>query len=119
LQFTIPQGRPGADGRDGNDGQDGAPGPAGVGVPEIGADDEGKVMTARSGQAVWEAAQGGGGVQPDWDQNDPQAADFIKNRPFYEMPDTVLLSLDGIQLEDTGMGEYYIETTGVEINGVP
>lgn len=85
LQFTIPQGRPGTDGRDGNDGQDGAPGPAGVGVPEIGADDEGRVMTARSGKAVWEPSQGGGGggVQPDWNQNDPQAADFIKNRPFY------------------------------------
>lgn len=61
LQFTIPQGRPGADGMDGKDGRDGEPGPAGVGVPEIGADDEGRVMTARSGQAVWEAlsAQGG------------------------------------------------------------
>lgn len=120
LQFTIPRGQPGTDGRDGKNGQDGAPGPAGVGVPEISDGDEGKVMTARSGQAVWEAAQGDGGVQPDWDQNDPQTADFIKNRPFYETPDTVLLSLDGIQMmEDTGRDEYYIEMTGVEINGVP
>lgn len=83
LQFTIPQGRPGADGMDGKDGRDGEPGPAGVGVPEISDGDEGKVMTARSGKAVWEPSQGGGGggVQPDWSQNDPQAADFIKNRP--------------------------------------
>lgn len=27
---------------------------------------------------------GGGGVQPDWNQNDETAADYIKNRPFYE-----------------------------------
>lgn len=27
---------------------------------------------------------GGGGVQPDWNQNDSTAADYIKNRPFYE-----------------------------------
>ena len=59
LQFTIPRGQPGADGRDGKNGQDGAPGPAGVGVPEISDGDEGKVMTARSGQAVWETPQGG------------------------------------------------------------
>ena len=26
---------------------------------------------------------GGGGVQPDWNQNDSTAADYVKNRPFY------------------------------------
>ena len=31
---------------------------------------------------------GGGGVQPDWNQNDSTALDYIKNRPFYaeELP---------------------------------
>lgn len=29
------------------------------------------------------AAAGGGGVQPDWSQNDSTALDYIKNRPFY------------------------------------
>ena len=29
------------------------------------------------------AAGGGGGVQPDWNQNDNTATDYIKNRPFY------------------------------------
>lgn len=74
LQFTIPQGRPGADGMNGKDGQDGAPGPAGVGVPEISDGDEGKVMTARNGYAVWETFRGGAsnpvlltGFQPDPD----------------------------------------------------
>ena len=34
------------------------------------------------------AAGGGGGVQPDWNQNDSTALDYIKNRPFYaeELP---------------------------------
>lgn len=31
--------------------------------------------------AVVNVAGGGGGVQPDWNQNDSTAADFIKNRP--------------------------------------
>ena len=26
---------------------------------------------------------GGGGAQPDWNQNDSTAADYVKNRPFY------------------------------------
>lgn len=39
-------------------------------------------------------AGGGDSVQPDWDQNDSGAADYIKNRPFYD--DTnVLLEWDG------------------------
>ena len=28
-------------------------------------------------------SSGGGGVQPDWNQNDSTAADYVKNRPFY------------------------------------
>lgn len=39
-------------------------------------------------------AGGGSSVQPDWNQNDSGAADYIKNRPFYD--DTnVLLKWDG------------------------
>lgn len=36
---------------------------------------------------------GGGGVQPDWNQNDDTAADYVKNRPFYETDpvETVML----------------------------
>ena len=30
-----------------------------------------------------EAGGGGGSVQPDWNQNDSTAADYVKNRPFY------------------------------------
>lgn len=93
LQFTIPRGQPGA---------------AGVGVPEIGEADEGRVMTARSGQAVWEAAQGGGGggVQPNWDQNDPQEADYIKNRPF----SMEMAELASATVSITSSGDSYIDT---------
>ena len=35
----------------------------------------------------------GGGAQPDWNQNDETAADYIKNRPFYtgDTVETVLV----------------------------
>ena len=33
---------------------------------------------------VLSVSGGGGGVQPDWNQNDSAASDYIKNRPFYE-----------------------------------
>ena len=36
---------------------------------------------------------GGGSVQPDWNQNDPAAADYVKNRPFYE--DCITITWDG------------------------
>lgn len=118
LQFTIPRGQPGADGKDGKNGQDGAPGPAGVGVPEISDGDEGKVMTARSGKAVWETAQGGGGgnVQPDWDQSNPQAADFIKNRPFYTQSDATFFDIDEVNLTfDEDAGAYVATVPDVQI----
>ena len=35
------------------------------------------------GTRVTELEQHGGGVQPDWNQNDSTAADYVKNRPFY------------------------------------
>ena len=36
---------------------------------------------------------GGGGVQPDWNQNDETAQDYVKNRPFYlgDLVETVLV----------------------------
>lgn len=50
----------------------------------------------------------GGGVQPDWNQNDSTAADYIKNRPFYEGDpvDTVLVEESTIEFADTGYGSY-------------
>lgn len=44
----------------------------------------------------------GGGAQPDWNQNDSTAADYIKNRPFYKETDTLF---DGdVTIEDQGDG---------------
>lgn len=37
----------------------------------------------------------GGGVQPDWNQNDSTAADYVKNRPFYKEPETI--TVDNVQ----------------------
>lgn len=42
-------------------------------------------------------AGGGGGVQPDWNQNDSAAADFVKNRPgaYYETTPELTFTYDG------------------------
>ena len=41
-----------------------------------------KVKTVQDGKPTeWEAVDGG--VQPDWNQNNETAADYVKNRPFY------------------------------------
>lgn len=42
-------------------------------------------------------AGGGGGVQPDWNQNDSTAADFVKNRPgaYYEITPELTFTYDG------------------------
>ena len=51
----------------------------------------------------------GGGVQPDWNQNDSTAADYVKNRPFYTawpVP-TVLIEETTAPFEDVGGGHYF------------
>lgn len=37
---------------------------------------------------------GSGGVQPDWNQNDPNAADYVKNRTHWEASDGTVYPLD-------------------------
>ena len=53
---------------------------------------------------------GGGGVQPDWNQNDETAADYVKNRPFYtgDPVETVLLEESTVSFADDG-GVYMAE----------
>ena len=49
--------------------------------------------------AIVNVAGGGGGVQPDWNQNDITAADFVKNRPgAFQVPakDAVTITWDGV-----------------------
>ena len=52
---------------------------------------------------------GGGGVQPDWNQNDSTASDYIKNRPFYsETTETVLVEEITVPFTSpNGAGIYY------------
>ena len=44
---------------------------------------------------------GGGGVQPDWNQNDETAQDYVKNRPFYSgnLVETVLVEESTVSFE--------------------
>lgn len=46
----------------------------------------------------------GGGVQPDWNQNDETASDYIKNRPFYEgdTSETVLVQESTVSFSESG-----------------
>ena len=47
---------------------------------------------------------GGGGVQPDWNQNDDTATDYIKNRPFYtgDPSETVLVEESTVSFSGSG-----------------
>ena len=101
-----------------------------------------KVKTVQDGKPTeWEAVDGG--VQPDWNQNNETAADYVKNRPFYtgNPVETVLVeestvtfaAVDGMymgQLESTfsaTIGETYkvswdgaaYECTCVNFNDTP
>ena len=51
----------------------------------------------------------GGGVQPDWNQNDETALDYVKNRPFYtgDHVETVLIEETTAPFEDVGNGIYF------------
>ena len=60
---------------------------------------------------------GGGGVQPNWNQNDSTAADYVKNRPFYtvEPAPTVLLEEITAPFKEAGGGIYLtlLQSTGI------
>ena len=53
---------------------------------------------------VLSVSGGGGGVQPDWNQNDSTATDYIKNRPFYtgDSSETVLVEESTATFADEG-----------------
>ena len=50
-------------------------------------------------------------VQPDWNQNDETAADYIKNRPFYtgNPVETVLVEESTVAFADSGNGFYAVQ----------
>ena len=53
---------------------------------------------------VLSVSGGGGGVQPDWNQNDSAATDYIKNRPFYtgDPSETVLVEESTVSFSGSG-----------------
>ena len=57
---------------------------------------------------VLSVSGGGGGVQPDWNQNDSTATDYIKNRPFYtgDPVETVLVEESAVQFVEGDGGLY-------------
>ena len=71
----------GPQGPKGDMGDPGPQGPAGVGVPSGGT--AGQVLSKTEDGTAWTDPPSSG-VQPDWNQNDPTAADYIKNRTHYD-----------------------------------
>lgn len=77
---TGPQGLKGDTGAQGPKGDTGETGPAGAGVPDGGT--AGQLLSKTESGTKW-INPPQSGVQPDWNQNDRTAADYVKNRPFY------------------------------------
>ena len=75
---TGEQGPQGPKGDTGDTGPQGPAGADGVGLPTVTAEDNG--MYAGVVDGAWGKVSA---VQPDWNQNDPTAPDYVKNRPCY------------------------------------
>ena len=56
---------------------------------------EGATAHSADGEAIVGTMKASAPVQPDWNQTDETAADFIKNKPFGEVPDSDTLTWDG------------------------
>lgn len=94
---------------DGAKGDTGPAGPAGAGVPDGGT--VGQLLGKTETGTAWiDPPQSG--VQPDWNQNDETAADFVKNRPFYtgNPVETVLVEESTLAFNDNGNGIYIVES---------
>lgn len=102
-----PKGDPGAKGETGPKGDMGDPGPqgpAGVGVPSGGT--TGQVLSKTEDGTAWTDPPSGG-VQPDWNQNDPTAADYVKNRTHYAVPLGPRTWDGDVTGKQSAMGMYY------------
>ena len=66
------------------------------------------------------SVSGGGGAQPDWNQNDSTAADYVKNRPFYtgDPVETVLVEESTVSFAaENGISIGQLESTFVPTVG--
>lgn len=83
-------------------GPQGEQGPAGVGVPSGGT--AGQVLGKTADGTAWTDPPSGG-VQPDWNQNDPTAADYVRNRTHWTETEsfTILDSFAITCAETSGM----------------
>ena len=72
----------------------------------------GTVLTVTSASGTSSADLKGGNVQPDWNQNDETAQDYVKNRPFY-MGDPV----EAVLVEESTVS--FIEHNGLYMMEVP
>ena len=68
-----------------------------------------------------ESGVGSGSVQADWNQNDPSAPDYVKNRPFWTDDPVETVFFDGtiesdadLEFELTNGQEYTVVLDGVE-----
>lgn len=82
----------------------GPQGPAGVGVPSGGT--AGQVLSKTEDGTAWTDPPSGG-VQPDWNQNDPTAADYVKNRTHYAVPLGPRTWDGDVTGKQSAMGMYY------------
>ena len=88
-------------GEQGVKGDKGDTGPAGAPGPTYTA---GENITISADNVISATGGGGGQVQPDWNQNDETAADYVKNRPFYtgDPVETVLVEETTVPFADDG-----------------
>ena len=73
-------------------------------IPRGGFKLDGKSFSLYENGVLPVSGGGGGGVQPDWNQNDSMAVDYVKNRPFYtgDPVETVLVEESTVSFEDDG-----------------
>ena len=95
----------GPKGDTGPQGPQGETGPAGAGVPDGGT--VGQLLSKTESGTEW-IDPPKSGAQPDWNQNDKTAPDYVKNRPFYTggPVETVLVEESTISFADKGNGSY-------------
>ena len=95
----------GEKGETGPQGPKGDTGPAGAGVPDGGT--VGQLLSKIESGTEWiDPPQSG--TQPDWNQNDKTAPDYVKNRPFYtgDLVETVLVEESTVSFANQGDGFY-------------